>query len=435
MTARPGYGGGGGTRAASNERGFSMIELVVAVSVFAILSGGLALTIDGGLNLARNNRNRSIAANLASQEMDDVRQAPFTTLPLGLVDRSESVDGVPYTVRRETEWVDNASTTGPCDSTNATPRVLRISVSVFWNDMRGVAPAKSSTILSPPVGSYDPLNGHVAVKVFGSDSGPLVGVPVTVTSGSFVRNLVTTSTGCAFFAFVPPSTYTVALGAVGYVDRQGQPSASQVAGVTSGAISSVAFDYDRAATLNVSLTSAGGSFPSSLPVTVGNTGLVPTGTKAFTGTGALRTVGNLYPYEDGYAVWAGDCADADPEGKDGSGVAFWPGATRAAALQTSPGGTASGPVTMQTIEVRYGDSSASSGTRDVVAVHDADNGCPTGQQYTVATFNGPGTALVALPYGTWTFKILTASPYGGTWSALTVDPRVTGPSVVNVDSL
>jgi prepilin-type N-terminal cleavage/methylation domain-containing protein len=436
MTARPGLGGGAGIGARSDQRGFSLIELVVAVTVFAILSAGLALTIDGGLNLARNNRNRSIAANLASQEMDDVRQASFTSLPLGLVDRSESVDSVPYTVRRETEWTDNASTTGPCDSTNATPRVLRVSVSVFWADMRGVAPAKSSTILSPPVGSFDPLNGHIAVKVLGGSADPLPGVPITVTAGSFVRNLTTTSTGCAFFAFVPPSTYTVSLGAVGYVDRQGSPTASQVTGVTSGATSSVAFDYDQAATLTLTMTSSGGgSFPSSVPVSVGNTGLAPTGSKAFAGTGALRTIGNLFPYEDGYAAWAGDCADADPEGKDGSGVAFWDGATREAALETAPGGTATGTVTMPTVEVRYGDTSSSSGTRDIVAVHAADNGCPSGRQYTVATLLGPGSTLVAIPYGTWTFEVLTASPYGGTWSTVTVDPRVSGTSVVNVDSL
>jgi prepilin-type N-terminal cleavage/methylation domain-containing protein len=187
-----------GQRAGADERGLTMIELVVAVSVFAILAGGLALTIEGGLNLARNNRNRSIAANLASQEMDDVRQASFTALPLGQTDRPESVDGVAYTVRRETAWVDNASTTGPCDSSNGTPRVLRVSVSVFWNDMRGVDPAKSSTILSPPVGSYDPNNGHIAVKVRGSTADPLDGVPVTVTASGFNRTLVTTSDGCSF---------------------------------------------------------------------------------------------------------------------------------------------------------------------------------------------------------------------------------------------
>ena len=75
--------------------------------------------------------------------------------------------------------------------------------------MRGVTPAESSTILSPPVGSYDPNNGHIAVKVLGSDATPLGGVPVTVTASGFNRNLTTTSDGCAFFAFVPPASYTV----------------------------------------------------------------------------------------------------------------------------------------------------------------------------------------------------------------------------------
>src|SRR5690349_5519298 len=121
MSARTRVRCGRCRRDGSDERGFSLIELVVAVSVFAIMGGGIALTIEGGLNLARNNRNRSIAANLASQEMDDVRQTSFTTLPLGLTQHTETVDNVPYTVRRETEWVDNSSATGPCDSSNATP--------------------------------------------------------------------------------------------------------------------------------------------------------------------------------------------------------------------------------------------------------------------------------------------------------------------------
>ncbi len=48
MTARTRAGGGAGPGARGDERGLTMIELVVAVSVFAILAGGLALTIEGG---------------------------------------------------------------------------------------------------------------------------------------------------------------------------------------------------------------------------------------------------------------------------------------------------------------------------------------------------------------------------------------------------
>ena len=168
-----------------------------------------------------------------------------------------------------------------------------------------------------------------------------------------MRNLTTTSTGCAFFAFVPPATYTVSLGAVGYVDRQGGPTASQVTGVTSGTTSSVAFDYDQAATLTLTPDTARRWFVPVEPAHLRREHRpLPTGSKAFAGTGAIRTIGNLFPYEDGYAAWAGDCADADPEGKDGSGVAFWDGATRDTAFETAPGGTATGAVTMPTVEVR-----------------------------------------------------------------------------------
>jgi prepilin-type N-terminal cleavage/methylation domain-containing protein len=437
MTARTGAASGAGRRAGRDERGLTMIELVVAVSVFAILAGGLALTIEGGLNLARNNRNRSVAANLASQEMDDVRSASFTSLPLGQVDRSPPpVDGVQYTVRRDSEWVDNASTTGPCDSTNATPRVLRVSVSVFWADMRGVSPAESSTILSPPVGSYDPNNGHIAVKVLGSDATPSGGVPVTVTAPGFSRTITTTTQdGCAFFAFVPPATYTVTLGTVGFVDMQGNANPSRSVTVVSGETSPAPFDYDRAATLTLTLGSTGGwSFPSSLSIDVGNAALVPTGSKEFPGAGAIRTIGNLFPYTDGYGAWAGSCADADPQGTDGNKVAFWPGATRDAALDASPGSAATGTVNMPTVELHYGGTSFSSGTHNIMAVHLADNGCPTGLQYTVGTFSGPNVSLVALPYGTWTFQVSGGSPYGGSWPTAQLDPRVSGNVVVNVDS-
>ena len=60
--------------------GFGIIELVIAMTIFSILIGGVVVSIGAGLALARNNRERSIAANLAAQEMDAIRQADFTSL-------------------------------------------------------------------------------------------------------------------------------------------------------------------------------------------------------------------------------------------------------------------------------------------------------------------------------------------------------------------
>ena len=54
--------------------GFGLIELIISLTVFSILIGGVVVSIGAGLALARNNRERTVAANLAAQQMDTIRQ-------------------------------------------------------------------------------------------------------------------------------------------------------------------------------------------------------------------------------------------------------------------------------------------------------------------------------------------------------------------------
>ncbi len=176
----------------------TLLELVIAMTVLALLMTGLAATIGSGLTLVRNNRNRDVAANLASQEMDIVREtaaASFTTLTPAVT--TQSVGGVPYTVNRELTWVGNDATTGPCNASDATPQVLRVHVWVDWPDRRGALPASADTVLTPPVGAYSTSTGHIAVSVVDSDAQPLYGTAVNV-SGPTAQSLTTNSAGCAF---------------------------------------------------------------------------------------------------------------------------------------------------------------------------------------------------------------------------------------------
>jgi prepilin-type N-terminal cleavage/methylation domain-containing protein len=411
-------------RARRDEAGFTIIELVVALSVFALMAGSIALTIKSGLNLSRNNRNRSIAANLASQEMDAVRQAKFTTLPLGLVQSTQSVDGVGYTVKRESEWVAINASSGPCDAQGGNPQVLRVTVSVYWPNQGGVPPATSSTELTPPVGAYDPNSGHIAVKVLDRNAAPAAADPVTVTGPGVNRTITTSSDGCAFFDHLVANTYTVTLGAAGFVDRQGTPSPNQSVSVVVGAVASVAFDYDQAATLALTLTpSGGGTIPLTLPVSVGNNAFLPSGSKTFSGNGLVRSISNLFPFLSGYEVWAGDCADADPEGqKPLSGGAYWPGAQRAPALEATPGGTTTGTVTVPSFEVDVTKAGLPHGPDSVVAVHGSDNGCGSGETVALGLTGVNGKLQAALPYGTWTIQVTGHSP-AGSWPTLVLDPN------------
>jgi type II secretory pathway pseudopilin PulG len=417
--------------------GFGIIELVIAMTIFSILIGGIVVSLGAGLALARNNRERSVASNLAAQEMDSIRQADFSSLTIGQSpDTTVQVDGVPFTVGRNLEWVGASATAGECDSATTTPQVLRVTVDVSWTNMKAIQPVRTTTILAPPIGSYDANSGHIAVRVRDSNAVPLGGVPVRVLGTGVDRTLTTTdanaaSAGCAFFGFLPAQTYTVSLNTTSYVDLQGTASPSQTVGVTVGQVASLAFVYDRAATLNLTIAGINGGTPANaMAVSLGNTAYLPAGVKAFAGTGTSRTLTNLFPFNDGYDAWAGDCADADPEGKNASNVLYWPGASRDATLEVDPGTATSGTVDAASVLVNFTRTSGS-GAVSVVAVHAADPKCTSGETLTVASFTVNASTTIALPYGTWTLQISGKTPVGS-WPVVTLDPRVTTTATANV---
>jgi hypothetical protein len=415
-----------------------LLELVVAMTIFAVVMMGIAATIGTGLALTRTNRHRSVAANLAAQEMDAVRSMDF--IDVAAATSTFDVDGVAYTIHREVTWVAKSATSGPCDGSGS-PQVLRVRVSVEWPNMRGVKPVVSDTTLTPPVGAYDPNTGHIGVKVLDRNAEPQFLVPVTV-AGPTSDAAPTNSDGCAFFGFLPAGTYTATLGSTGWVDRQGNASPSQTLGVTVGNISSVQFDYDEAASLDVTMSSPNAyPIPNDLPVTVANPQLVPNGVQAKAGTGAVRNVANLFPFLDGYQYWAGSCADADPEGvqkgTDAGGHpivigAYWPGATRAPNVAVEGGAASPAAVTLGDVDVYV---TSGTGTPrvgyTVTATHATDDICGTQEVHTLGVTDGAGHVAAALPYGTWQFRTPGHSAVGSFPNG-TISPLAPAPVAVTV---
>lgn len=418
-----------------DEAGFSIIELMLALSVFAVMMVATSATLSGAFGTTRLNRNRSIAAHVASREMDLVRSSDPTTLPVGLVQSTVNVDGVLYTVKRESAWVSEDATTSPCDGPSGSQvAFLRVAVSVTWPKMGQTAPVRSQTIMATPNGTYSPYTGHISVKVLDGSAVPVQGQLVNL-SGPEIDSQTTASDGCAFFAFLAPGTYTIELSTTGKVDGQGISPATQAAGVTVGQKTSVVFDYDLAASLELSLVGEfGGTAPSDVAVTVANTHLLPTGTKVVPGTGTPRTVGSLFPYSDGYQVWAGSCADADPEAVGGGGAPLYPGATRQPPLAVSPGGTTTGTVDLASANLIVERNAVPQPGLTVTAHHDPDSVCASGSVLTLGTTDAAGVVQAALPYGTWRFEVTGQSP-SGSWPTQVLSPTDASASTVQVDIL
>ena len=436
---------------AQDEAGFTMVEMVIAIFIFAMVITGVGVGMSSALNLTRQNRNRSIAANLAAQQMDTIRSTDFETLDQmtqltqpTTITPTPTVEGVPYTMTQNTHWVRKNATgaaAGPCQSppTAANPLAyIAVTTTVTWADMHGVLPVQTDTVVSPPVGVYDQTEGHIRVTVLNAASQPVSGTIVTISNPSAgVSDTATTGAdGCAFFAYQPAGAYTVTLSSgVGKVDGQGNATPLQNVTVKSASTSTVQFVFDTAATLSLTLSSISGyTVPSAVPVSLGNTALQPTGVLSYSGSGISRSIPSLFPYPSGFQAWAGSCSDADQQGVNPLGGPYYSGAIRDPAIAMTPGGTSPGAIVLPSTSLRFRRSTSIT-NYSVTATHagSGDAGCPTAESYVLATgltipTSASGVAVnVSLPYGTWDITVkngsgstrgteqITLSPLNATW--------------------
>jgi type II secretory pathway pseudopilin PulG len=417
--------------ATGSEAGFTVLELVVAVTLFALVFAAVSFGMGGVLRVDRTNRSRSVAAYLAAKQLDAVRALPFDEVDVGRTTQSytDPNSQSTYSITQDVAWVTPTSNSSSCNvpngSSGSAVAYKRVTVRVTWPQMAGVAPVSSQTLLTPPSGAYDPYAGHIAVQLYDRDAAPLGGQTVTL-GGAGTGTQVTTEDGCAFFAFLDPGSYTLTLNTSGYVDRQlNQPSVTNLS-VIAAQITKVQIDYDQAASLLISVTSPAGSvLPGSFPLTVANSNL-SVGTKAFAGSGASRTLAPLFPYAGGYQVWTGECTDADP--------GTYSGGSRGPVLATDPGGSASGTAALDALDVvvRSGSGQGLTSGVTVVAEHVNAVGCGAVTLTSSAwVTNAAGTVRLALPYGLWRIRAPGRTLRTGfSWPTQTLDPvSPTVPSV------
>jgi prepilin-type N-terminal cleavage/methylation domain-containing protein len=415
-----------------NQEGFTIIELMVAITVFALLMAAAALGLNGALNLTRNNRSRAVAANLASQTVDGIQATHFDDIYIGNQTTTQTVDAVVYTIETNTEWVGPTTLTSDCaGGSSANPAYLRASIEVSWDNMGGALPVKDQTLITPPVGTFNSNSGNIGVLVLDRSAAPREGIPVTINGPSGSQTVFTTTDGCAFFAYLDPGSYTMSVFVAGNVNDQELVTPTQTIAVVAGSTVQTQVNYDRSATLQLTMVGgAGGVVPNQMSYTIANTGLLPGGTKRISGagqTGPNRTLFNSYPYLSGYQVWAGSCLDADPQGQQPSppGGAYYPGKVRDPALTTNPGATTTGNINMPTLMVTVKKAGVPLAGATVTLVHapDTGNGCTSGQTFQLpGTTDASGNILAAMPFGLWTAQVASQTPTSGVWPSITLSP-------------
>ncbi|BDZ45120.1 prepilin-type N-terminal cleavage/methylation domain-containing protein [Naasia aerilata] len=198
----------------TNDDGFTIIEVVVAMMVFAIIALGVSFSTITTIRMTGDARSREVAANLAASEIDAVRAAPdpFTVLD---ATRTVTIDGTRYTVARSAGWVSTTGTSSGCGTGTGNLQYKRVNVAVSWSgQLNSNSAARADTILAPSSRLNDPRYGSVLVSVLDANGAGASGVTVSLSStagGATVTSSIpsTDADGCSYAFKVSEGTYEV----------------------------------------------------------------------------------------------------------------------------------------------------------------------------------------------------------------------------------
>jgi prepilin-type N-terminal cleavage/methylation domain-containing protein len=316
------------------EDGFSLIELVVAMLILAVMSMAIIGVIINAQSQTVTNRSRIAAANLAARELDIVREEFTRTQaspaqvyaegtkvnPHPLRNQTAGdplrVDGRAYTVTRDVQWNITGSGQSACaGGALVNYPTLQVRVSVTWPNMRSTKPVVSTAALAPRkddqvLGTV----GYVAVKVSDSLGSPSSGRTVKVWSTGETKTALTDASGCAVVQVNPAggagTGYQAQTSDTGFVDIAGTTGPSKSVGqVKQGQLNNgVTFTVDRASTLTVQLVDEAGAPVDPAAIAGGVITLVAgesvgaTSSKVVAVTGPTMTVSGLWPTQYG-AYW------------------------------------------------------------------------------------------------------------------------------------
>lgn len=445
-------------RARDDESGITLVEVMVAMLVFAIVSMGFVYTMLAVTSLGRDARARQVAANLAAQDIDRTREEDDV---FALQDKRYDavLNGDTFHVARATSWVSDPQLDFACGAGSGTAlRYKRVNIRVTWDGMRpGSAPVQADTVIDAKDRINDPTRGTLLVSVLGGDGQGTRDVTVTAQpvnasgtpTGSALPSVQTDAQGCAYVLKVLPGEYRITIAKPGYADIGQNPSPSVRVGVAANATASAAFSYDQAARYTVRYATNVQGVTPRIPT---SQSMVTTFLSTYDPVASAPTVDgqtsrtfSLFPVASGYEVFAGTCNLPDSGPAD---PASWPGGARVGAA-AAPGETTAVDVPMGVVHIALGTGPGSNGSYvkaiAVATPPDAESGapgCATPQTLTFsgAVIDGSGQADIALPYGYWQLyrgsstsqsTLITANQLqpltGGSVSpgnVVTLDPRV-----------
>jgi len=292
------------------ESGSILIEVLVGTILLALTTAAVLDGLDGAQKTGLENRNRSSAATLAQQDIERMRSIPPSVLVNLDQTRTVTLAGVGYTVVSRASWVRDASGLVSCTTDDTEAEYIRLS-STVTAPASPDRPVTETSLLTPPPGAFDDESGTAAVKLTDRDGNPWAGVTVDL-DGPASLSATTNDVGCAIFAFIDAGEWTASVDA-DLVTWNGESPAESEVTVAAGKTSLTQIELDDPGSLRAHFVTSAGVATQWNAISVANAKL-PNGYKSFQvgAMAASKDAGSLFPFHDGYGVFAGTCEANNP---------------------------------------------------------------------------------------------------------------------------
>jgi type II secretory pathway pseudopilin PulG len=296
----------------ASERGSVLIEVMVGTILLGLTTAAVLDGLQGAQETGRKNRDRSVTATLAQQDLERMRSMPPAILADLDQTRSVSVANVPYTIVSRTDWVRDASGLVSCTSDETEAEYLRLTSTVS-SPAGAEQPVTATSLLTPPPGALGQNKGTATVKLTDRDGQPLAGIGVHMDGPGTASELGTTNdVGCAIFPFIDAGAWTAEVGG-GMVTWGGTTPAESALTVAPQKTSLTQIELDTPASIRASFVTPTGAAAAWKSISVSNAKL-PSGFRTFAATtpATSRDADDLFPFHDGYGVYAGTCEANNP---------------------------------------------------------------------------------------------------------------------------
>ena len=262
-----------------NKKGFTLIEILVGVAVFAVVAMAMYQVYASLFTLTSLNQYKIIALNLANEQFEIVRNLTYSDvgeiggIPNGKIPHIQNLTrgGVPFVVTMTIRNVDLPfdGTIGSTTNNDLSPADNKlVEVQVDCSGCKGYTPVNLTTTIAPKNLETASTNGALFIKVFDGNGIAVSGADVHIVNAKVTPNIViddiTDTNGMLQIVDVPPGVeaYNITVSKTGYstvksyIPSVNNPNPTQPdATVVIQQVTQVSFSIDKLSTLSISSVS------------------------------------------------------------------------------------------------------------------------------------------------------------------------------------